>query len=110
MKCTILTGSPGSQKTKTMLDKMLSTPSRYVVALPRNALIDEKARDLIASAQETSATVAVVPIHSDQPRQKEQNVLRRVEDAVRLHSASQHAILLVSHETFSSLNAPRGVR
>jgi hypothetical protein len=104
MKCTILTGSPGSQKTKTMLENMLSTPSRYVVALPRNALIDEKARDLIARAQETQVQVAVVPIHSDQPRQKEQNVLRRVEDALRLHSASQHAILLVSHETFSWLN------
>jgi hypothetical protein len=87
-----------------MLDKMLSTPTRYVVALPRNALIDEKARDLIARAQETQVQVAVVPIHSDQPRQKEQNILRRVEDALRLHSASQHAILLVSHETFSWLN------
>ena len=84
-----------------MLENMLSTPSRYVVALSRNALIDEKARDLIARAQEASVTVAVVPIHSDQPRQKEQNVLRRVEDALRLHSASQHSILLMSHETFS---------
>jgi hypothetical protein len=105
MKCTILTGSPGSQKTKTMLERMLSAPSRYVVALPRNALIEEKARDLIARARETRVTVAIVPIHSDQPRKKEQNVLRRVEDALRLHSDSSHVILLVSHETFSNLDA-----
>jgi hypothetical protein len=87
-----------------MLERMLSTTSRYVVALPRNALIDEKARDLIATARETNVSVAIVPIHSDQPQRREKNVLRRVEDALRQHATSEHAILLVSHETFSNLD------
>jgi hypothetical protein len=82
---------------------MLSTPGRWLLALPRKDLIDEQTAALKSKALRQGLHVDVQGIHSGQ--NKRESVGRRVNDALQTHSASGHAILVVSHECLLDLDS-----
>jgi hypothetical protein len=73
-----------------------------LLALPRKDLIDEQTATLTSKALSQGLHVAVQGIHSEQ--NKRGSVGRRVQDALQAHSASGHAILVVSHECLLELD------
>jgi hypothetical protein len=82
---------------------MLSSAERWIVALPRTALIDEQAAALSKNVLQGRLPAVVKAIHSDQPGKKG-NVGRRVQDTLRDHAASEHAIILLTHEALLDLD------
>lgn len=84
-----------------MLQGILDTPERYLVAAPRIALIDEHADWLQAEASARGVTLVVEAVHSGQKRH---DTARRVTDACHTLSGVSHAALLITHEALRSVD------
>jgi hypothetical protein len=82
---------------------MLATPGPWLLALPRTALIDEQAAALALKVLKQRLSIAIEPIHSDQTG-KRGKIGRRVEDALRSHSSSEHSIVIITHEGLLALD------
>jgi hypothetical protein len=76
---------------------MLSSPGRWLLALPRTALIDEQAAALTTKVLKNRISPSITAIHSDQP-DKRGKVGRRIEDALRDRSSSEHSVVIITHE------------
>ncbi len=68
-----------------------------MLALPRTALIDEQAAALALKALKQRLSIPIESIHSDQA-DKRGKVGRRIEDALRDHSSSEHSVVIITHE------------
>jgi hypothetical protein len=68
-----------------------------LLALPRTALIDEQAAALTTKVLKNRISPSITAIHSDQP-DKRGKVGRRIEDALRDHSSSEHSVVIITHE------------
>lgn len=101
MQVTIISGPPGSQKTRTMLRGMLNQPARYLLAAPRTALLDEHANFLRIEARSRGRSIRIEVVHADQGRP---DVPRRIADACQRLSQDAHAILLITHEALLSID------
>ena len=101
MECRIYSGSPGSQKSLTMLGRMLDQPGLYLLAAPRTELLDEHAEWLGNEARERGVTVRIEVVHANQGRP---DVPRRIADAAQDLSQEAHAILFVTHEALRSID------
>src|SRR5215204_5913138 len=66
MNVCVITGLPGCGKTSLILDEIASTPGRYLFAMPRTDLIEERVRDLQDRASTVGTNLVALPIHSDQ--------------------------------------------
>lgn len=103
MHITVYQGAPGSRKTLTFLDTALDSPDRYLVAFPRNALIDEQADYCRRRAAQIGATPSIIPIHTDQSCHRGQ-VGRRIEEALEAKAGQSHVVMMVSHAALITLN------
>ena len=101
MQVTIISGPPGSQKTRTMLRGMLDQPARYLLAAPRTALLDEHADFLKEQVGARRIPVRIEVVHADQGLP---DVPRRIADACQRLSQDAHAILLITHEALLSID------
>jgi hypothetical protein len=101
MICGIYSGPPGSQKTRTMLRRLLDQPARYLLAAPRTALLDEHADFLRDEARIRGVTIRVEVVHADQGLP---DVPRRIADACQSLSQEAHAALLITHEALRSID------
>jgi hypothetical protein len=102
LKVTVLIGPPGCGKTTQLLLQMTQMPGRYLFAMPRNALIQERVRDLHKRASIAGTAPSIVPIHSDQGSRIP--VLRRVKDAATEFATEPHVIVLITHEALVSVD------
>ena len=93
----VLIGPPGCGKTEYLHNTMLSSPGRWLLALPRTALIDEQAAALTTKVLKNRISPSITAIHSDQPN-KRGKVGRRIEGALRDHSSSEHSVVIITHE------------
>lgn len=82
MLCKIYSGVPGSGKTLSVLNDVVETPGRYVIAVPRKELAEEFASYLRECPDTTFSSPVVKTIHSGQPGFRE-GVVRRIEEALR---------------------------
>ena len=101
MICGIYSGPPGSQKTRTMLRRMLDQPARYLLAAPRTALLDEHADFLRHEARARGMTIRIEVVHAAQGLP---DVPRRIADACQSLSQEAHVVLLVTHEALRSID------
>jgi hypothetical protein len=74
-----------------------------LLALPRTALIDEQAAALALKALKQRLSIPIESIHSDQA-DKRGKVGRRIEDALRSRLASEHSIVIITHEGLLALD------
>ncbi|CAO4186102.1 hypothetical protein CLBKND_04864 [Methylorubrum aminovorans] len=95
----IYSGAPGSGKTLSVLNDVVETPGRYVIAVPRKELAEEFAAYLRDRLETLSSSATVETIHSDQTDRRG-GVGRRIEDAMRDHADSVHCVVLITHEGF----------
>lgn len=102
MHITVYQGAPGSRKTLTFLDEALDTPGLYLVAFPRNALIDEQA-DYCRKKLGQVGAGPVVPIHTAQPHHHGQ-VGRRIEEALEANAGQHHVVMMISHAALLGLD------
>ena len=103
MHITVYQGAPGSRKTLTFLDRALDNPGLYLVAFPRNALIDEQADYCRKKAAQIGAAPSIVPIHTDQSCHRGQ-VGRRIEDALEAKAGQSHVVMMISHAALLGLD------
>lgn len=103
MHITVYQGAPGSRKTLTFLDKALDNPGRYLVAFPRNALIDEQADYCRKKATQIGTTPSIVPIHTDQSCHRGQ-VGRRIKKALEAEAGQSHVVMMISHAALLGLD------
>ena len=96
----VLFGPPGCGKTAELRSEMLTRPDRYLFAMPRNDLIEERVRDLRASAFALGVNPVIVPIHSNQGERAP--VRRRIKEAALKYRNDHHVIMLISHEALKS--------
>src|SRR3712207_5749106 len=79
----VLVGPPGCGKTAELRGEMLTRPDRYLFAMPRNELIEERVRDLRVSAFALGVNPLIVAIHSNQGVRAP--VRRRIKEAALKH-------------------------
>lgn len=103
MDIIVYIGAPGSRKTLTLLDEVIATPGRYLIAFPRNALIDEQAAYCRKRAKELGTQPSTVPIHSDQSCHRGQ-VGRRIEEALETKASQSHVVTMISHSALLGLD------
>lgn len=106
MHITVYKGVPGSRKTLTFLDEVLDNPGLYLVAFPRNTLIDEQADYCRKKAAQIGATPSIVPIHTDQSCHRGQ-VGRRIEEALEAKAKQSHVVMMTSHAALLGLDPAR---
>jgi hypothetical protein len=82
---------------------MLSSPGRWLLALPRTNLIDEQAAALTVKALKARLPLTVKAIHSAQTNKKGK-VARRIHDALTDPSSSANNIVLITHEALLDLD------
>jgi hypothetical protein len=99
---TVLEGLPGCGKTSRMIDEMIAHPGRYILAVPRTALVEEHVLSLRARAIKMGTRPTITSVHSDQ--RVVGQVQRRVADACRELADAQHAILAITHEGLQSVH------
>lgn len=99
---TIIEGLPGSGKTFRMLNEMITCLGRYILAVPRTALIEEHVLSLRSLAGQPGAQPTIISIHSDQ--RVAGPIQRRVVDACRQHQNAHHVILAITHEGLQSID------
>jgi hypothetical protein len=92
VKLEVLTGPQGGGKSRYMREQAISTPGRYLFALPTLELIDEQVDAFRASAPH----IPVVKIHSGLKRG---TTVEALSDALREHENAQHAVIVTTHET-----------
>jgi len=85
-----------------MIDEMITCPSRYIIAAPRTALVEEHVLSLRTGAVRSAAEPTVTSIHSDQGVAGP--VQRRIVDACRQLQDAHHVILAVTHEGLQSVD------
>ena len=103
MHITVYQGAPGSRKTLTFLDRALDNPGLYLVAFPRNALIDEQAAYCTKKAAQIGAAPSIVPIHTDQSCHRGQ-VGRRIKKALEAEAGQSHVVMMISHAALLGLD------
>ena len=103
MYITVYTGAPGSRKTLSFRDTALDNPGLYLVAFPRNALIDEQADYCLKKAAQIGAAASIVPIHTDQSCHRGQ-VGRRIKKALKAEAGQSHVVMMISHAAFLGLD------
>jgi hypothetical protein len=82
---------------------MLSSPGRWLLALPRTALIDEQAAALTSKVLKKRIWPSIEPVHSDQS-DKRGKVSRRIEAALQNGTMCQHSIVIITHEGLLALD------
>jgi hypothetical protein len=102
LQVTVVTGPPGCGKTTQFLAEMAQTPGRYLFAMPRNELIEERVHDLHRWASLSGTQPIIQAIHSGQAERIP--VLRRVRDAATELGDAGHTILLISHEALMTVD------
>jgi hypothetical protein len=102
MNITVYQGAPGSRKTLTFLDLALDNPGLYLVAFPRNALIEEQADYCRRKAAQIGVTPSILPIHTDQSCHRGQ-VGRRIEEAIKAMAGQSHVVMMISHPALLAL-------
>lgn len=103
MNVTIYSGIPGSGKSRTLLNTIATQPCRVLWAAARTQLIDEQATDCRAYATAQGSHPVIEVIHSMQPGQKGR-VGRRLETTLQTHQASEHVVVMITHETLFGLD------
>jgi hypothetical protein len=106
MNITVYQGAPGSRKTLTFLDLALDNPGLYLVAFPRNALINEQADYCRKKAAQIGTTPSILPIHTAQSCHRGQ-VGRRIEEAIEAMAGQSHVVMMISHAAFLGLDPVR---
>jgi hypothetical protein len=102
---TVFEGPPGCGKTTRFLDEMSQTAGRYLFAMPRNRLIDERVQDLRRTAAAAGTDPLIVPIHSDQ--RKSASIRQRVREAGTELSSQAHCIVMITHEALITADLSR---
>lgn len=103
MDITVYEGSPGSRKTLTLLDTIVSDPGRYVIAFPRTELIEEQAEYCRQKAREHNTLLSIVKHHSKQPGSRG-DVGRQVEDTLKAKADQAHVLLMITHAALLELD------
>jgi hypothetical protein len=75
---------------------MATSPGRYVFALPRIELLNEKMADLERAAQCAGTAPFLKAIHHEPTRKT--SVARAIDEARLDHEAAAHVVLLITHE------------
>lgn len=95
----------GAGKTKHMIERIARQAGKYVVAVDRRNLIDERKRSIEAEAAQVGTFPVVRPIFSKERGEEEQvaydaqaNVRRQIAAAPKDFALLEHVILLVTHE------------
>jgi hypothetical protein len=96
MKIIVLTGAPGSQKTRTMLREVAQNPARYLIAVPRIALIEEHRRFIIEAAMDAGTAPPLIREAHSGRRGK---VERQLDDATHEVNEAGVGIVFVTHES-----------
>src|ERR1700712_1984116 len=103
LKVTIHSGIPGSGKSTTLLNTICGQPCRVLWAAARTQLIDEQATDCRAYASAQGSHPEIEVIHSAQPGKKGR-VGRRLETTLQTHRASEHIVVMITHEGLFGLD------
>ena|ERR1700712_2258474 len=96
----IYSGIPGSGKSTTLLNTIATQPCRVLWAAARTQLIDEQATDCRVYATPHDSRLTIEVIHSAQPGKKGR-VGRRMETALQTHQATEHVVVMITHECLS---------
>lgn len=99
----VLDGPPGSGKTRKLLEEVAKIKGKYVIAQPRQELIDESREAL----KEIRTALGLGPlqievIHSKEKRWKNTPVAKQIEEAPKNHRHAQHVVVFVTHEGLMS--------
>ena len=100
--CRVLVGAPGCGKTTRMLREMAEQPGRYVLAAPRQDLLEEHTARLQGFAAQSGTTPTLQTIHSRQGARE--RVGRRVTEALAAPHADAHVVVAITHEALLSLD------
>lgn len=103
MDITVYEGSPGSGKTLTLLDAIVSTPGRHIIAFPRTELIDEQSEYCRTKAVEFGTRPSIVARHSKQDTGRGQ-IVRQIEDTLKAKAAEDHVLLMITHASLLELD------
>jgi hypothetical protein len=103
MDITVYEGPPGSRKTLTLLDAIVSTSGRHIIAFPRTELIDEQAAYCASKAVELGTRPSIVARHSKQDSKRGQ-IVRQIEDTLRAKAAEDHVLLMITHASLLELD------
>ncbi|MDX3806122.1 MAG: hypothetical protein QHC89_06875 [Bosea sp. (in: a-proteobacteria)] len=87
----------------TLLDAIVSTPGRNIIAFPRTELIDEQAAYCASKAIELGARPSIVARHSKQDSKRGQ-IVRQIEDTLRSKAAEDHVLLMITHASLLELD------
>ncbi|MGY6251705.1 hypothetical protein ACXIUS_29995, partial [Bosea thiooxidans] len=86
-----------------LLDAIVSTPGRHIVAFPRTPLIDEQVEYCRKKAGELGTRPSIVAYHSKQEG-KPRQVCRQIEDTLKAKAAQRHVILMITHAALLELD------
>jgi predicted ATPase len=100
--CRVLVGAPGCGKTARMLAEMAEQRGCYVLAAPRQDLLEEHVARLQGFAAQAATTPTLQTIHSRQGARE--RVGRRVTEALAASHADAHVVLAITHEALLSLD------
>src|SRR3712207_60421 len=99
----VLTGTPGSGKTRKMIEKMPTRKGWYVFATSRIELVEERIQDLRRQALASGTDPTVRAIHGKTERGRGP-VLAEIEDTASLHQHEEHAVVFITHEGMMGAN------
>lgn len=103
MDITVYEGPPGSRKTLTLLDTIVSTSGRHVVAFPRTELIDEQAEYCRQKARELNKQLTIITHHSKQADSRG-DVGRHIADTLKAKADQAHVLLMITHAALLELD------
>lgn len=96
LKVTVYCGPPGGGKTIKLIEEMAISPGRYLFALSRIELINEKMVDLAAAAALAGAKPILKAIYHG--KSGKTTVARAIEEAPSQYENDPHVVLFVAHE------------
>lgn len=94
VKARLIAGDPGSGKTETVIDEIVTCPALYLIAAPTKRQIRETISRIKAEAQKASVDLNIHALDSDQ--ETSMPVARAISDLPRLHHDG-HVVIVVTH-------------
>lgn len=98
----VLTGMPGSGKTRKLMREMAARKGRYIFATSRIDLINERTGDLRQQAAAAGTNPTIRAIHGEADIRLP--VLAEIADVPHLHQHEEHVVVFITHEGMMGAN------
>lgn len=102
LNLTLVTGRPGVGKSEYLLNKVLQEPGLYVIAQPRQDLIEETKARLLAKTSLSNCRPEIIVIHGTNKPDPKRSVSSLIKTAPKDYGSLHHVVVFTTHEGIMS--------